>query len=132
MIDDAHKPFVLVVDDDWINRELMETVLTSAGYRAQTVSTGEKALEIIPQHPPAMVILDLRLSDMSGLEVCERIRALQLPKHIVIVMMSALDNDATRAAALAAGADEFFSKLFLVSELIEKLNRLLPPTTSSV
>ena len=119
---------VMVVDDDWINRELMQTILESAGYKVQTVSAGEKALQLIQQAPPAMVIVDLRLSDISGLEVCERIRAMHLDQRVVIVVMSALDNDTSRHESLAAGADIFLSKMFSVPELLNTLNGLVTAT----
>jgi len=122
---EVEKPSVLVVDDDWINRELIQTVLSKAGYQVQTVSTGAQGLEMIAQNPPTLVILDLRLSDIDGLEVCRRIRTLPTERHIVVIIMSAMDNEATRTQAIAAGADTFLSKLFTVPALIAKLNQLI-------
>ncbi len=124
MMDESHPAVILVIDDDWINRELMQTVLKRAGYAVQTCSTGEGGLQVVAETPPDMVIVDLRLGDMNGLEVVERIRALP-GRRLPIVVMSALEGDQVRQEALAAGSDLFISKIFAVSELIDQLSDLL-------
>lgn len=123
-MDELQPAVILVIDDDWINRELMQTVLKRAGYAVQTCSTGERGLQVVAETPPDMVIVDLRLGDMNGLEVVERIRALP-GRRLPIVVMSALEGDQVRQEALAAGSDLFISKIFAVNELIHQLSELL-------
>lgn len=128
MTDDTHPAHILVIDDDWINRELMQTVLKRAGYTVQTCSTGERGLQVVAETPPDMVIVDLRLGDMNGLEVVERIRAMP-GRRLPIVVMSALEGDQVRKEALEAGSDLFISKVFAVSDLIGQLGDLLLSAT---
>jgi len=115
---------ILVIDDDWINRELMQTVLKRAGYSVQTCSTGERGIQLVGEAPPDMVIVDLRLGDMNGLEVVERMRAMP-GRRIPIVVMSALEGEQVKRDAIAAGSDLFISKIFAVGDLIGQLNGLL-------
>ncbi len=67
-------PYILIVDDEWMNRELLEAYLKMGGYRVGQANNGEKALEMVADQPPALVMLDVRLPGISGFEVCRRLK----------------------------------------------------------
>lgn len=126
MNDQARTRSILVIDDDWINRELMETVLKRAGYQVNSVSTGEKGIRAVEADTPTLVIVDLRLPDMYGIDVVKAIRALPLSRPLAVVVMSAMEAETASVEALNAGADMYISKVFKVPELLEKLKRVIP------
>ena len=117
--------YVLVVDDNWMNREVLETFLTTMGYRVGTASSGEKALEMVFAEPPDLVILDMRLGNMDGLEVCRRIRAEARTAHIAVVAFTALNADEDRQRALDAGVDDFLEKPFNAILMRARITSLL-------
>ncbi|MFN8531213.1 MAG: response regulator [Anaerolineae bacterium] len=125
MSEQPEKPSILVIDDDWVNRELMETVLKRGGYTVTTANTGHSGIQAVAQLVPQLVIVDLRLPDMNGVEVIQAIRAMDLPHPVRIVVMSAMDRDTVSAQVVEAGADMFISKVFQVSDLLTKLKGLL-------
>lgn len=121
----AYQPLIMVVDDDWINRELMQTMLQKVGYRTMTSGTGTEALKEIPVLQPDLILLDVRLTDMNGFEVCSRIKQDPSTKNIPVIMLSALDLESMEEVQ-AAGADEFISKLITLPKLISHLEAYLP------
>ncbi|MDX2162782.1 MAG: response regulator [bacterium] len=125
MTDSPSAPLILVIDDDWINRQLMENVLKRAGFAVQTVPTGTEGLQFIQQTPPVIVIVDLRLPDIDGLDLIPLIRDLPLPRRIGIVVMSAMSTESVSRDSLAAGADLFISKVFTIPDLTARLHGLV-------
>jgi CheY-like chemotaxis protein len=119
----ATTPVILVVDDEWLNRELMDSILTSGGFRVLQARSGEKALEMIANGQPDLVLLDVRMPGMDGYEVCRTIKAgsAALP----VIMVTGMEGDAERQAALVAGADDFLSRLAPPQQVIEQVQRLL-------
>ena len=80
---------VLIVDDDPDILRLVSYNLSHAGYEVQTATTGRKALELIQQHPPDLIVLDLMLPDVDGMEVCRSLRQQAPSRRIPIVMLTA-------------------------------------------
>ncbi len=103
-------PLVLIVDDDWMNRELLQAHLSE--YKALGAPNGEKALEIARSQHPDLILLDLRLPGMSGYEVCSQLRADIQTASIPVLVISALDDDASRQRAIEAGIDDFLTRPF--------------------
>lgn len=109
---------ILVVEDDRAIRHLMATTLEMQHYQFQTVSTGEGAIMEIVSHAPDIVILDLGLPDMDGVDVITKVRSWS---NVPIIVVSARNEDADKIAALDAGADDFLTKPFSVEELLARL-----------
>jgi two-component system alkaline phosphatase synthesis response regulator PhoP len=109
-MEQGHPPLALVVDDDGRALELMELVLGIEGFRVATATGGAEALERIDAEVPDLVLVDCLMPGMDGLELCRRIRALPSMRSVPLVMLSGLDDEATRRDAGAAGADEFVLK----------------------
>ena len=113
-----NKPLILVVEDDGTVRNLIATTLKSNEYRYLTATDGGSAITAASNQQPDIVLLDLGLPDMDGVEVIKRIRSWsQMP----IIVISARSEDADKIAALDAGADDYLTKPFSVAELLARL-----------
>ena len=109
---------VLIVEDDSAVRNLVATALESQGYEYLTATTGGSAIEMIATHSPDIVLLDLGLPDMDGIDVIGRIRAWSTTP---IIVLSARSEDTDKITALDEGADDYLSKPFSVGELLARL-----------
>src|SRR5215208_3195151 len=114
---------VLVVDDDPNVLRVMKRGLVYAGYGVDEADTGETALAIARERSPDLVILDVMLPGLDGLEVCRRLRTAspQLP----ILMLTARDRVPDRVAGLDAGADDYLVKPFAFDEMLARIRALL-------
>ena len=113
-----NKPLILVVEDDSAVRNLIATTLETHGYRFQTAPTGESAILEAVSHNPDVILLDLGLPDMDGIEIIHKIRSWSKTPIIVI---SARSEDTDKIDALDAGADDYLTKPFSVEELLARI-----------
>ena len=118
-------PLIMIVDDEWMNRELLETVLQTADFRVTSTSNGERALTLIADDPPDLVLLDVRMPGIDGYEVCRRLRADPDTARLPIIMITGLESDSERSEAYAAGANDMVSRLLPIGELIERVQAQL-------
>ena len=114
---------LLVVDDDPIILDVLDQVLSSAGHAVVTAATGTEALDRARSRPVDLVVLDIRLPDLDGLEVCRRLREEHGP-GLAILLLSANDRRAA-VPGLAAGADDYVPKPFDTDELLARVGALL-------
>ena len=112
------KLLILVVEDDTPVRNLITTTLKAHVYRYLTAATGESAVMVAASHNPDIILLDLGLPDIDGVEVIHRIRSWS---NVPILVISARSEDADKINALDAGADDFLTKPFSVEELLARL-----------
>lgn len=113
-----NKPFILVVEDDKAIRKLITTTLETQGYLYHTAETGSASiLEAVSKHPD-IIILDLGLPDMDGVDIIRKIRSWS---NIPIIVVSARSEDKDKIDALDAGADDYLTKPFSVDELLARL-----------
>lgn len=113
-----NRPYVLVVEDDRAIRKLITTTLDMQGYRYQPAETGEQALMEASSRQPDLMILDLGLPDMDGVDIIRRVREWS---NLPIIVVSARSEDRDKIEALDAGADDFLTKPFSVEELLARL-----------
>lgn len=113
-----NKPLILVVEDDASVRNLITTTLKSNDYRYITAPNGESAIALASSQQPDIMLLDLGLPDLDGVEVINRIRTWS---SLPIIVISARSEDADKIAALDAGADDYLTKPFSVAELLARL-----------
>ncbi len=113
---------VLVVDDEPGVRRLLHANLAARGYAVTTVETGEEALARIGVDAPDLVVLDLMLPGLSGLDVCRGLRA---ASPVPILVLSARGEEQTKVEALDLGADDYLTKPFSVDELLARVRALL-------
>jgi two-component system KDP operon response regulator KdpE len=111
-------PLVLLIEDELPIRRFLHAALTAEGYRLAEAETGDKALRLAAQQPPDLVLLDLGLPDVDGLEVLARLRE-WLPAPVIV--LSARDQEKQKVAALDAGADDYLTKPFGTAELLARL-----------
>jgi two-component system, cell cycle response regulator len=120
---------ILIVEDDPLGRYTLETLLRPLGHTIIAATTGIEALALVASTPPDLVLLDVMLPEMDGYAVCERLRATPGLAELPIILLTALDDRASRIRGLAAGADDFITKPFDPLELearvrtIARLNR---------
>jgi two-component system KDP operon response regulator KdpE len=113
---------VLVVDDEAPIRRLLRTTLSVNDYRVIEAGTGAEALRLMRHDPPEVVLLDLGLPDMDGLDV---IRAIRAAGPVPIVVLSSRGEESAKVAALDLGADDYVTKPFGVAELMARLRTAL-------
>jgi two-component system phosphate regulon response regulator PhoB len=119
------KAAILVVDDEEDIRELVELNLDREGYRVLTCETGEQALAVARAQTPDLIVLDLRLPGIDGLEVCKRLKANPTLQQIPVVMLTAKGEESDIVAGLELGADDYITKPFSGKVLVARVRRLL-------
>ncbi len=119
---------ILVVDDDPQIRRVMKVTLTGQGYEVDEARTGEDALEKLRGSRFDLVLLDMNMPGMGGLETC---RAMREQSDIGIIMLTVRDNEADTVAALDAGADDYVTKPFKTPELSARIRAALRRTPST-
>ena len=110
---------LLVVDDDDAIRTTLARSLGAEGYAVDLAASGSEALEAARDRSPDLVVLDLMLPGIAGLDVCRRLRAAE--QHLPIVLLTARDAVADRVTGLEAGADDYLVKPFAFEELLARV-----------
>ena len=123
LVTEPHR--VLIADDDDDIRRLVEIVLTKAGIPADTVDGGIPALEAARRWVRELIVLDVRMPDMSGLEVCRQLKADEATAGGHVLLMSSDYSTEDIEAGYAAGADDYLPKPFSPGELVRRVSRLL-------
>jgi two-component system alkaline phosphatase synthesis response regulator PhoP len=117
---------VLVVEDEASIASFVSLYLKNAGYDVQVAPTGEDALAKAEAQQPALIVLDLMLPDIDGIEVCRRIRRLS---DVPILMLTARDEDVDKIIGLEVGADDYLTKPFNPRELVARVKSILRRAT---
>jgi two-component system KDP operon response regulator KdpE len=113
---------ILVVDDDPQIRRVMRVTLTSQGYEVDDVKSGEAALEIVRERQFDLIVLDMNMPGMGGVETCRLIRA---QSEVAIIMLTVRDSEADKVQALDAGSDDYVTKPFNMPELLARIRAAL-------
>ena len=116
---------ILVVDDDEQIRQMLETLLSREGHVIHQAADGESALKIVQQQPPDLVLLDIVLPGLSGIEVCRRLRMDRTTRLTPVVLITGLHEPDLKLEGLEAGADDFLVKPFDTRELLARSRALL-------
>lgn len=111
-------PHILLVDDEMALRESLTYTLQREGYTVSTAEDGQAAIKQFHKHVPDIILLDLMLPEVDGMEVCWRIRAFS---NVPIVMLTAKDQDIDKVRGLEAGADDYVTKPFNTRELLARI-----------
>lgn len=116
---------ILVVDDEEHILELIKFNLESAGYQVVTAENGEDALRLCSEEKPDLVLLDIMLPGIDGLEVCRRLKSQKETMLIPIIMITAKGEEVDKIIGLELGADDYITKPFSVRELVARVKALL-------
>ena len=116
---------VLIVDDDPDIVQLLTYNLGQAGFRTQSAATGRAALQSIHKDPPDLIILDVMLPDVDGMEVCRTIRQQDVSRRIPILMLTARGEEIDRVVGFELGADDYVPKPFSPRELVLRVKSIL-------
>jgi two-component system phosphate regulon response regulator PhoB len=119
------KETILVVDDEEDIQELIKLKLVKEGYKVLTTDTGENALELVQEKRPTLVILDLMLPGIDGLEVCRKMKNSPKTQHIPIIMLTAKTEATDIVLGLELGADDYVTKPFSLVVLVARIRRIL-------
>ena len=122
------KPIILVVDDELQILRVMRASLPVRGYEVRTAPGGKEALDELHKQMPDLIILDLMMPEMSGLEVCQRVREFS---DVPIIVLSAKGEERNKVAALDAGADDYITKPFGMEELLARVRAVLRRQSAS-
>ena len=123
----SNAPQILVIDDEPQIQRAIRTILTEKGFKVTTASRGEEGLTLAAANEPDIIILDLGLPDMDGVEVCTRLREwTQCP----IIILSVRDSEHDKVAALDKGADDYLTKPFGIEELLARVRVALRHSAS--
>jgi len=118
-------PRILIVDDDWLNRDLLKAYLTSSGCEVATAADGREALEAALADPPDLTLADIQMPRMDGLTLCRELKANPKTRFVPIVIVTALDSEDEKLKAIEAGADDFVSKPYNAVVLMTRVRSLL-------
>ena len=118
---------VLIVEDNELNLKLLNDILEYHGYSILTTGRGETALEIARQYHPDLILMDIQLPDITGMEAARRLKADEQTRAIPIVAVTAFAMSGDRAMILASGCDDYVAKPFNVVEFLKLVERYTNP-----
>ena len=116
---------ILIVDDEPDVHVVLGKMLTREGYVVDDAYSADEAFRLIEEHPPDLVLLDIMMPKVSGIEVCNRLKGSPSTRDILVLIVSARDEQADRIEGLAHGADDYVSKPFHLRSLVRKVEHML-------
>lgn len=128
----VQQPCVLLVEDESAQREVLTYNLEAEGFRVAAAETGDEAMLLVAEESPDLMVLDWMLPNVSGIEICRRVKADPDTRHIPIIMLSARSDEGDRVRGLETGADDYVVKPYSVVELMARVRtqlRRTRPTT---
>ena len=123
---------IYIVEDEPAQVEMLSYNLEKENFRTIVAGTGERALLLVDEAPPDLIILDWMLPDISGIEICRRFRAMAETKDIPIIMLTARGEEADRIRGLETGADDYIVKPYSPAEMVARVRALLRRTRPSL
>ncbi len=114
---------ILMVDDNELLTDSLEVIFQHQGYEYKIARNGIAALKIVKEFKPDVVVLDVMMPGISGLDVCSQIKSDEALKGIYVLIVSAMDAPEDRKAAMLAGANDFCAKPYSPDEIVRKITR---------
>jgi two-component system cell cycle response regulator DivK len=126
----APRPVILIVEDNDLNLKLLNDILEVCGYMTIVTRSGAAAIDLAQQHHPDLILLDIQLSDISGTEVAQHLKADAAMRAIPIVAVTAFAMPGERTKILESGCDDYMCKPIKVREFLELVERYTGGTTT--
>jgi PleD family two-component response regulator len=120
-----HRGNLLLVDDTPNNLRLLSAMLTEQGYEVRRVVNGQMALKTAQANPPDLILLDIKMPDMNGYEVCQRLKVDPVTRDIPVIFISALDEVLDKVKAFAVGGVDYITKPFSEEEVFARVENIL-------
>lgn len=122
----ASSTVIMIVDDEWLNREMMEAALQSVGYCVISASSKDAALQLAAERHPDLALVDVRLHTWDdGYDLCRALKANPATAPTRVVMITALESDEARQKAFEAGANDFIARSMDIPRFLNYIERLL-------
>ena len=121
----AEQPVVLVVEDEPAQREVLSYNFEAEGFRVSQAGNGEEALILVEEVAPDVIVLDWMLPNVSGIEVCRRLKSRPETRSVPIIMLSARSEEVDRVRGLETGADDYVTKPYSIVELLARVRAQL-------
>jgi len=115
-------PLILIVDDNPQNLQVLGSMLKEHGYKPAAAQNGEKAIEFVQKKSPDLILLDIMMPGMDGIEVCRRFKAHEFTKDIPIIFITALSEIKDKLKAFAIGGVDYITKPFITEEVLARIN----------
>ncbi|MCU0515297.1 MAG: PAS domain S-box protein [Oscillatoria sp. Prado101] len=122
---EAIKADILIADDQPENLRQLSSTLSERGYNVRRAISGQQALDVCQAAPPALILLDIRMRDISGYEICQRLKASEPTRDIPVIFVSALDAAFDKVRAFAAGCADYITKPVQVQEVLVRIEHQL-------
>ncbi|MFQ5466093.1 MAG: response regulator, partial [Thermodesulfobacteriota bacterium] len=116
---------ILIIDDNATNKAILEEMLSINGFEVMKSGDGAEGLRMVEERDPAVVLLDLVMPGMNGIDVCRKIRSMKLPSRPSVIIVSVMGDKETVVEALSAGADDYIVRPFSESELLARVRAQL-------
>jgi len=133
---ETEHPLILLVEDEAAQREVIAYNLSASGFRIAEARDGEEAMTMVAEEPPDLIILDWMMPNLSGIEVCRRLKSRPETRAIPVIMLSARSEELDRVRGLETGADDYVVKPYSLAELMARvragLRRVRPSTVGVV
>jgi len=118
---------ILVVDDDPLMHRLFQHHLEKAGYQMMSAKTGREALDLAGRQPPNLIVMDIMMPDMDGLEALRELKKGDVTKAIPVIVITANGHYVARKESEQSGASVFLTKPFSPTQLLTEVRKLVPP-----
>jgi CheY-like chemotaxis protein len=118
---------ILVVDDDPLMHRLFQHHLEKAGYQMVSAKTGREALDLAARQPPQLIVMDIMMPDMDGLEALRELKKGEVTKDIPVVIITANGHHIARKESENCGAAVFLTKPFSPTQLLAEIRKVIPP-----
>ncbi|OQY46116.1 MAG: diguanylate cyclase response regulator [Candidatus Parabeggiatoa sp. nov. 2] len=122
MMSNDEKSLILMVDDNQQNLQVLGNLLKENGYKPVAAQNGTNALEFAQSSPPELILLDILMPEMDGIETCRRLKELELTKNIPVIFITALSDTKDKLKAFQAGGVDYVTKPFVQEEVLARIN----------
>jgi len=116
---------ILVVDDRVDNVRLLSGMLSERGYKVRKIIKGELTFEVVQVNPPDLILLDIKMPNISGFDVCQQLKANENTRHIPVIFLSASDESIDKVKAFSVGGEDYITKPFEIQEMVVRIEHQL-------